>query len=371
MIQQVKIVLVTDSLPRGGAERQLALLAEHLQAFGYVTSVVVLYDDGWWSDYLIGKGIDVECMGFKAPPLINRRIVGPFLKLVKKLKSEKPDIVISNLYRASIWTAIASRIAGVPIVISRRGDCGFVRSLNPFPRLLERCAIRFTDYFVAVSQAVAEETRLEGVPAKKIGIVYNGVELPSEDKHQPSNEVVTIGFLAKMASIKDPLTLIRALKIVANQFPSIMCKIAGSDGGCEKEVRSEISKLCLEGTVIFTGAIEDTTTFLRSIDIGVLCSRTEGFPNTILEYMAFAKPVIATNVGGVTEVVIDGETGFLFEPGDYEKLAEALLKLINDRPTAAKMGLAGQKRVAEMFSIPGSMHNWNNLIQKLLAAKSV
>lgn len=360
-----------DTLSRGGAERQISLIIDHVREFGYEVAMIVLYQDGFWGDYLRAKGIPVMMMGFRAPPTLNRRILVPFLRLILAMRSSKPDIVIASLYRASIWSSLAAKLSRTPVVISRRADNGIVAALHPFPRFVERIGMRWIKRFVAVSNTIVDFTRSEGVPSHRITLIHNGVELsdraPSEfDRYHDARHTMVIGNLSNLSKVKDHLTLVRAMGRVVGHHPLVTCWIGGTDAGTWQDVKAEIKRLALEKVVIYKGAVEDSQAFIRSIDIGVLCSFSEGFSNTLLEYMALSKPVVATDIDGNREIVIDGQTGLLVPAADPEKLANALLTLVASPERMEQYGRDGRKRVEEHFSIKHIARQWNALFETLM-----
>jgi len=160
-----------------------------------------------------------------------------------------------------------------------------------------------------------------------------------------------VGIVANLIPYKGHREFIEAASIVNKEFPDTKYLIIGRDDGIGEDLRNLARTLNIMDTLIFTGARNDIPALLALIDIQVLASHEESLSNAILEGMAAGNPLVVTDVGGNTEMVIPGETGIVVPPRNPEALANGILTLLRDREKAGKMGLAGQERVKNHFDI--------------------
>jgi glycosyltransferase involved in cell wall biosynthesis len=184
-------------------------------------------------------------------------------------------------------------------------------------------------------------------------MVYNGINpahffISKEDK--AVNAKKTIGIIGRLAAVKDHKNLINAFKLAREKLKNIELMIVG-DGPLKQELESYVQEMGLAESVVFTGARRDIAQLLSGFDIFILSSLDEGMPITLLEAMAAGVPVIATKVGGIPEIVVDGKTGFLVPPQAPDKLAEKIYLLLENGKLADLMGKEGRKSVDENFSI--------------------
>jgi glycosyltransferase involved in cell wall biosynthesis len=365
----MRITLTITTLNKGGAEKQLAMLAIRLRDQGDAVSVIALAGGGWYADYLTKHHIPVTILNLRNRDIPREMLPRPFLRLVAAIRRQRPDVVIGYLYRTTIWTSLAARFAGVPVVIASRRDAGTDRKDVPLSRWLERLSYLATTHFIANSEAGKRPmVDDEGIASERIEVIYNGIDPPPSCvadntlRQQLGNkpEQVIVGMLANFAANKNQQMLVRAAHEVVQECPEVQFVLAGADQGYQKEVEAEIAHWGLQNHFHLLGPVGDPSELLAMLDIGVLCGyKKEGISNSILEYMAYAKPVVATRVGGNPELVIDGKTGYLVELEDVDALAAALVELASDAQKRQTMGEAGRARVEAEFS-------WDICVQRHL-----
>jgi glycosyltransferase involved in cell wall biosynthesis len=224
----------------------------------------------------------------------------------------------------------------------------------------------FTDLYLSNSEAgSAAIHRREGIPHSKIFTIQNGVDLAMFDPETCNAQGTAdtykrmfgiaqtervIGIVATLNSIKAHKTLVDALPRIREHIPEVRCVFAGRDD-LDGHIQRYVHEKQLEDTVIFTGCRQDVPQILSMFEVFLLPSLWEGLPVSILEAMAMKKPVIATSVGGIPELVDHKKTGILIPPGDPEALADAVIFLLDNPAIAANMGSAGYERVQQEFSI--------------------
>jgi glycosyltransferase involved in cell wall biosynthesis len=239
-------------------------------------------------------------------------------------------------------------------------------------RFLDREVVgRGVDAFLAVS---TEDRRrmieIEGVDPKIVRFVPNGIR-PLEcrgvdvraqlhiDGH--AQVIGTVGVLRRQKALD---VLVQATRILAPRFPALKVLIAGA-GPEESALRSLIAELGLEHRVLLLGIRRDVADLLAALDVAVCCSRFEGSPLSVMEYMAAAKPVVATRVGGVPDLVEHGAHGLLVEPGEPAALAEAIAELLADTDRATEMGARGRDRQRAEFDVGVSVARIEELYEEL------
>jgi glycosyltransferase involved in cell wall biosynthesis len=162
---------------------------------------------------------------------------------------------------------------------------------------------------------------------------------------------------------------LEAAAVLAERFPDVYFVVVG-DGAIKPELEEQARRLGLGRRIAFTGFRNDVPEWMSEAAVSVLPSLSEGTSNTLLESMAAGIPVVATRVGGNPEVIEDGVSGLLVPPRDSAALAAATARLLEDGDLAARLGDAGMRRVRELFSIEGSVHETEHLYQRLVAAKA-
>ena len=245
---------------------------------------------------------------------------------------------------------------------------------------LERGAFYRADVIVANSEAVKDYLVSRSISSDKIKVIYNGVELErfadaADDRADicrrfglPDGE--NIRFITLVANlrhaVKNVPMFLRVAKRVVKKIPTEHFVIAG-EGELEQELKTLAKKMDLSANTHFIGRCTNITALLSVSDVCVLTSTAEGFSNSILEYMAAGKPVVATNVGGAAEAVMNGETGYLVASDDDEAMAGRLIELLENEEKASNFGAHGKRIVREKFSPATQIAKTVELYSALLA----
>ena len=212
----------------------------------------------------------------------------------------------------------------------------------------------------------------EGLPKDKLHVVYNGIEMgsPEYPERLESRHRGRIGIVANLRPIKRIADALSAFALIADKHPDAELVVIG--GGDPTPLRILAVQLGIEARVQFTGQLSNPSAWIETFSIGVLCSESEGLSNAILEYMRAGVPVVATNVGGNSELVVDGETGALVPVGDTHALAAAFEKLLGDADLAKRWGEAGRDRARRQFSVEAMVESHLSLYRALIgSAQSV
>lgn len=290
-------------------------------------------------------------------------------KISKAIRSGAYDIVHAHTSHAHSIGLMAKLIAGKGLmVVHRRVD---------FP-VKGRLKYNFFNInYIAISDAIKRELIKIGISEGNISLVKSCIDIKRLDSAEIKDirsefgiakDAMVIGNVAHMADHKGQIYLVRAAAIVKKRYPGARFLIVG-DGELRSELESATSDLGLNETVIFTGFRKDVPSFLASFDIFAFPSHLEGLGTSILDAMAFAKPVVSTTAGGIPEVVSDGVNGLLVPPKDPEAFAEALIKMIENRELRERFGKAGRDIVEGRFSIDRLLEGTLDFYKDLLASK--
>jgi len=228
------------------------------------------------------------------------------------------------------------------------------------------------DAVFAVSEQVRKHCiEVDRIPAERVETVYNGTDFaPSEDASRQAavRDIPTIVTIGNIRHVKGHDVFVRAAAEVAREFPSANFVIAGEvlEPDFYATLRQLISQLGLEGKFHLAGGVNDLKTFLREADLFVMPSRSEGFSNAIVEAMAAGLPVVATDVGGNAEAVVDGLTGRIVPACDVNLMAGAIREILGNHQLAQAMGIAGRRRAAERFTTEAMMKQITSTYRRIL-----
>ncbi len=343
----------------GGTEHATLRVARAVAGLGFES--VAVYPNGaaavaelFRADNIEVVPYDLSHPSYRHP----RQFLQNSSRLAGELRRRRIDLLHCSDLGSAYYAGLAGRLAGVPVLchIRNRWDQISLRDRS-FLRLL-------VDRFAFVSRSTWKQFAFPVRPNRG-RVIYDGFAIPEElvgseklcsEVHREfgihaNSSIVTM--VARVALQKDHPTLIRAAARVVYAFPGVHFLLIGPlllDQSYFKELTALIDSLGLGAHFTFTGYRNDTQRLIAAGDLTVLCTHQEGLPLVILEAMACAKPVIATAVDGIPEIVADGETGLLHAHGDAEQLADRILFLLNDPVASARLGLAGRQRCRDYFS---------------------
>ena len=273
--------------------------------------------------------------------------------VVRVVRAERPDIVHTHLVHADVYGSVAARATRSSHVSTRHNDDRYL--LGPF-RYVDRAFAHGACRLIAISDAVRLFLEKAGhAPEQLVTIRYGLDELPAtRSELDPAAAGVPYGTplllaVGRLIAQKDHVTLLHAFRSVRGSQPEARLAILGS-GPLEAETHALVRELGLDGAVLLPGRLE-IRDWLERADVFVHSSRWEGFGIVLLEAMLASLPIVATRVSAVPEIVVDGETGELVEPGDATGLAAKLGELLDDRERARRLGAAGRARALAEFSV--------------------
>ncbi|NLG19202.1 MAG: glycosyltransferase family 4 protein [Fibrobacter sp.] len=271
----------------------------------------------------------------------------------------RPHIVQTHVLKANLYGTMAARMAGVPVVMATEmtlkniAHSQITRFRDSLMQPVAGYFIDRCDKFMVTSEFIKQQWRNSGNEGL-FEVIYPPFNIEKYDEAVRVPRKITsslgkrVGFVGRLSEEKGIDVLLRAMKEVLKEVPDADLTIVGT-GPQEQELRGLSKMLGLSDKVIFTGYRSNSFEALREMDLFVLPSRTEGCPIVILEAMAMGLPVVATDVGGNPELLIDGKTGILVPSGDHARMAEAIIKLITGSEELRQMGQNGRKRAFSQF----------------------
>lgn len=369
--------MIATGLNHGGAEVQVVQLALRLKSRGHQIWCVSLTPLGSLGIQLVRNGVPVFSLN------VRRKLPDPrpLLQLARLVRVLRPDVVHSHMVHANILARIVRVVVPVPALV-----CTAHSVLEAQSRISARCrelAYRLTDPLCDITVQVSlvglqRYVRIGAVPRHKITSIPNGVDTrrfrpdPSARRSWRAQLGVEDTFVwlavGRLAPEKDYPNLLRAFAHVTREQNALLL-IAG-DGPLRAWIEQLAHELGLRQQVKFVGLRGDVPELMNAADAYVMSSAWEGMPMVLLEAAATGLPIVATNVGGNSEVVLDEQTGFLVPPGDPQALAGAMLRLMRlPYEIRQKMGHAGRAHVQAYYDLERVVTRWEALYCRLLRQK--
>jgi len=360
-----------------GAEVQLKVLLSRLVLRPNLNLSVILFNKGRLEKEIVNLGIPITV--FDETKWGSIKISR---ELVRQLKNSNIQLVHTHKYKDTILAAPAAKLCGIPHVVRTvhglpepfQGMQGLkIRFYETIERIVSRYCV---DATIGVSSQIEAKYKARG-DACRVTCIRNGIDLKERSSQtdrrltrkelgiDPGTHV--IGTVCRLTSVKGLPYLLMAAENLLRQGMKVKVLIVG-EGDIRNELETQARDLGISEDVVFAGHREDTDDLLRAMDIFVLPSLSEGIPMALLEAMASSRPVIASRVGGIPEVIDDGVEGFLIEPMDIHGLANRCLQLIQAPDSAKRMGEKARQRVEQDFSAESMASKVTMLYRELLAA---
>jgi len=367
-----RVVHIIDRLPPDGAERLLCeVLRYRSDDFDY--QVLCLAEGGVFEPIIRDMGVPVTILGKRRG--IDLRLAW---RLWRWLRISKPQIVHTHLFTADTWGRLVARLAGVPLVFST------VHSVNswqgPVHRLVDRTLALVTTRLIACTAQVADKLQnQDGIDAKRIVTLANGVDLQRfaavmpvdiEQALDASGSGPWLAILGRLEPVKGQAYLLECLALLRDQGVAFRCVLIG-DGPERDALVAQVVRQRLQEHVWFAGFRDRVPAWLAAIDVLVMPSRWEGLPMALLEAMALGKPVVAHAVGGIPDVVRDGQEGLLVPPHHPQQMVQALARLLGDAPLRQQMGARALARVRAHYSAEALSHAYEKLYQDAMTEQAV
>jgi glycosyltransferase involved in cell wall biosynthesis len=373
------VLQLIDSFHQGGSERQAIQLTRHLVESGrFDLRFASLNPAGILRDQV--EVLDLgDIPSFPLTSLYDKNAIVQLRRLMNFLRRTHIDILHTHDFYTNVFGMTAGCLARVPVRIASMRETAGMRTAAQ--QSAQRIAYGLAHKVVANSQAVRKHLVDQGLKAAKIEVVYNGLDTArliqhesrieclerlglSSDSKGASRKFVTI--VANMRlEIKDYPMFLRAAQLVKRAVTDAEFLLAG-EGELSEQLRALARELGIEVSTHFLGRCDNVGALLQVSDVCALSSKAEGFSNAILEYMAASRPVVATDVGGAREAIIDGETGYLVESGDYVTMAERIILLLRRPEQARLFGERGRRVVDEKFSCEAQLERTEQMYESMI-----
>ncbi len=368
----LNVLFVITSMPVGGAETLLASLVRQIDRTRFAPSICCLKEPGSLGEILAGE-----------VPLHSGMIGGKFdvsvlWRLVRLMRFEQIDAVITvGAGDKMFWGRLAARLAGVPVILAALHSTGWPDGVSRMNRLLTP----ITSGFIAVAENhgrfLVEQERF---PERKVFVIPNGIDtgrfrfspecrLELRKKFAIPEFAPVTGIVAALRPEKNHPRFLEIARRVLSSRPDAYFVIAG-DGPERESIVARAAAMGLTDRLRMTGSTSDVPGVLAMLDVFALSSDNEASPVSILEAMSCGRPVVAPNVGSISQSVLQGTTGFVFEVDDIAAAAEHWLQLLNDPDLAGRMGTAGRDWVVERASLAGMTRGYEDLIGQIFGASA-
>lgn len=354
----MKVLHVSTTISRGGAENHLVELIEGLIAADQELEMRCAYLKGhpYWAARFAELGVATSDLGmaFNGAPM-------PIFRLRRLIREFTPDIVHAHGTHAEFYTFAALRfLPHRPRLVVSRHEERLRFFKKPGFRLFDNAITDAAQGFIAISEAVRNlDVQRQPRLAGKMRVIHYGFTPPAPRTEEaqeirrdwcPEERGTLITTLARFVPEKSLDTLIRAVAILKTRSDRPFVVALVGRGPLEATLRKLANDLGVERLIVWPGFREDVPEILAATDVFTLPSRCEGFGLVLLEAMAASLPIVASRVSAIPEIVREGETGFLFEAGNVEELADRLQRLIEDEALRGQFGRAGKARLVTDFS---------------------
>lgn len=398
----MKICIFTETYypVMGGGETQAQLLAESLIDRGHSVILLTRRSDATLEKHEQYGELDVYRLAPVGGGQLKKwgLIVSSFPALIK-LRKQYDLIFVSGYRIIGITAAIIGKLFRKPVVLKAdsQGEMSgdfFEGGLKKFgishKSLLFRWFLGFrnavlkkADAFSAISPEIASEFSSNGIPSKRIHPIPNSVDtnrfltVEPEQKillrkklNLPQSATIAI-YTGRLVSYKGLPLLLRIWNEICRKYENVLLILAGTGGldihNCEEELHTYVKSEGMEEQIRFTGVIRNVPEYLQASDLFVFPTEDDAFPSSIVEAMACGLPVVATPVGAIKDIITDGKTGLLIQPGNAEQLFQALDVMLSDRDMSFRLGMAASKSVQELYSAETVTQNYLTLFQSLIS----
>ena len=384
--ERIRVMRIISRMNIGGPAVHVVLLNAGLDPQTYDCLLVTGSEgasEGSLRDLAESSDLRLEVIPELGREISPRSDLLTLVKLYRLMRRERPHIVHTHTAKAGFVGRIAARLAGVPVVLHTFHGHVFHGYFSPAKSrlflLIERLGARLSTRIITISPRLREEIARYGVTrSERIQVIPLGFDLEafatqpraSGDFRRSLNipaEAKLVGAVGRLVPIKNIPLLLEAAALARQQDPAIRVVIVG-DGELREELQARAGALGLSDAVVFAGWRRDLVSVYGDLDVVVISSDNEGTPASLIEAMATGCPVVATRVGGVPDLIADGETGRLVPPGDREALAGALLALFREPEHTTQMAELARRRVLQRHPADRLIADVDGLYRELLAA---
>ena len=376
-MEKINILHIYQNSKIGGVQQQLLSLLKAYNRDVFNPIFCCLGPKDAISEEIEKVGVEIIALSRSRYHRFSLAIVRDLYRLMKQ---KNIHIVRTHRYRANLYGRLAAWLSGVSVTIISLHD-NYNKDMRLERRIANKILSKFTDKMIAVSESIKRDIiKYDGIYPSKILVIPNGIDterfkpegifadLRKEFSIQERDTV--IGFIGRIVPAKGLEYLIDAFSYLKEDFKNIKLLIIG-EGNLVERLREQAKEKKLDDSIIFPGGRRDIPDILACINIFVMPSIAEGLPNALLEAMAMGKPIVATMIGGIPEVIKNGFNGLLVPPRDPASLATAIKELIGNGQLSARMGQAARDLVMNKYSIRETAQKWESLYLSILKEKGL
>ena len=371
----MRVLWIIDSLGPGGAEGLMPSLLENLTRLGVQSQVCVLQSR-------LGNPVALELekrgISVNLVQVDNLRSFSQIKCLFQYIANTKPDIIHTQLETSDTLGCMIARILKIPSVSTLHTlSVPSQKRTSRFRNFMRRFSLRFfCNKIIAVSEVTRKHFISLGMKPEKVITLHNGIsverfqhnfaEMRAYRKELGFDDgdfvLVTVAVLREQKGIQN---MIRAIPSLLNKFPNVRYAIVG-DGDYRNPLEELANLLHVDDKISFLGYRNNIPEVLAASDLFVFPTLNDALPTVLLEAMATGLPIVASRVGGVPEIIVDGQSGLLVQPGEPSLLVDACTRLLDDRDFANALGIAGHEVVVQRFDINRQLKNLKSLYHQLV-----
>ena len=372
-MDKIFIAHIRDSGGIFGAERVILTIGKNTDK-RYKMILICLRSRDGKSDLLKKKAEEIGVNVISVD--VNRKMDFSSIKKIRDiLKNHHVKILHSHDFKSNLYGLIASKNLGMKRILTAGGTTRDSIVKKFYVYMDETFTYRFYDYIVAVSREIYDKLLKKNIKQGKVVIVENGIDeslyyydadrTQNDNYFSINNTNKVFAVIGRLFPDKAHRYFINAFSEIKKNYPTSVALIIG-EGPSEEEIRKQIIDLKLEDRVFLCGVRKDMMYVYRNIDYLVLPSLTEGLPYVLLEAMLFKVPVLATDVGGIPNIVINGVTGYLVPAGDVQSLKNGMEKMLNNPEKTREMAEEGYKLVNEKYSARRMAEDYSRLYDSMI-----
>lgn len=359
--RRIRVMQLVHSLKIGGSEKLALDISAHLDASRFCPSVCALDFGGDLAKEFDALGVPHYVM--------HRQGVEPdvFRRLYRLFRDNQIDVVHTHHFAQLFYAAVPARLTGARVIHTEHEF--FTYLTNRSGRVLIRPLLSLCDVMTVVGPEVAEYfIETVGVPRSRVTVIKNGVDVPSFQYDRTTArkalgldpDEFVVGTIGRLEPEKDQVTLLDVFQQLQVSRPALRLLIAG-DGRMAAELKAHAARIGVEDRTSFLGYRRDIARLLAAMDVFVLPSIREGLPISLIEAMAASRPVVASDIGSVRNLVRDGEAGFVVAPRDTAAFTAAVRRLAEEPALRTRMGQVGHAAVVKSFSLSSAMQAYETL----------
>lgn len=369
-MEPITVAYMVIQLETGGTERQLVALLEGLDRSRFRPVVVVERAGGALEQAVRDLRIPIHVEGrrWRWDPLVP-------VRLARLLRRERVDVVHAFESMEDVYGVVAGVLGGVPVRLMTWLSLRYPRAHMALLWL----AMPFATRLIANSEHARRWLQRRYQPASRVIAIPNGLDVEFYARARDvaakrrelglaDDERPVLGMVARLRPEKDHETLLHATKLLVNRYPKLVLLLAG-DGPRQAELERAAARMLAPGRCRFLGNRKDVADLYHVFDVSLLMTEYEGMPNAVMEAMAAARPVVATNVEGCADLIADGVNGVLVPPHDAPALADAVARVLGDEALARRLGAAAQRTMRERYSLRMLVERHERLYEELAARR--